>query len=270
MRALLAGQGALPGLLYRHLDLTDCAPLVVELDGFPSQLTDEDPIRFRIEHLGSLLRDLHRLGVREICLAGHVARPKLDPAAVDGPTKTYVARIAAAIQQGDDGALREILAIIEEFGITVIGAHQLMPELLPTSGVLTREKLPPQARADATRGAEVVSALSAADLGQSCVISHGQVLAVEALGGTDWMLGTLGGGARANGKSGGVLFKAPKTGQDLRADMPAIGPHTIAGAARAGLDGIVIQAGGVMVLDLPETLKAAHDAGLFLWVRDAH
>ena len=52
--------------------------------------------------------------------------------------------------------------------------------------------------------------------------------------------------------------------------MPAIGPHTIAGAARAGLDGIVIQAGGVMVLDLPETLKAAHDAGLFLWVRDAH
>ena len=67
--------------------------------------------------------------------------------------------------------------------------------------------------------------------------------------------------------SGGVLAKAPKPGQDRRVDLPAIGPGTVDRAAAAGLEGIVIATGGVMVLDLAETIARADAAGLFLWVR---
>ena len=69
---------------------------------------------------------------------------------------------------------------------------------------------------------------------------------------------------RAGRGGGGVLVKRPKPGQDLRVDMPSIGPETLRGAARAGLAGVAIAAGAVLVLDRAATLAAAEEAGLFL------
>ena len=70
--------------------------------------------------------------------------------------------------------------------------------------------------------------------------------------------------ARPGGRRG-VLYKAPKPGQDWRMDLPAIGPATVAAAAAAGLAGVAVQAGGVLILDREATVAAADDAGLFLW-----
>jgi DUF1009 family protein len=67
----------------------------------------------------------------------------------------------------------------------------------------------------------------------------------------------------------GVLYKAPKPGQDRRVDLPALGPRTVAHAAAAGLAGIAWAAGGVILLDRPATIAAAQEAGLFLWAREA-
>ncbi|MEC7258771.1 MAG: LpxI family protein, partial [Pseudomonadota bacterium] len=92
---------------------------------------------------------------------------------------------------------------------------------------------------------------------------------VEAFPGTDWMLRSLTGEGAHDGPRGGILFKAPKAGQDRRFDMPAIGVDTVRAAQAAGLDGIVLAAGGVMVLDAPAVIAAADTAGLFLWVRAA-
>jgi DUF1009 family protein len=106
--------------------------------------------------------------------------------------------------------------------------------------------------------------MGAVDIGQSCVVAAGQALAVEALFGTDWMLDSL--RLRPDG-AGGVLFKAPKPDQDRRVDLPTIGPSTVAGAAAAGLSGIAIEAGGVMVTDRDRTIADCDRLGLFLWVR---
>ena len=90
---------------------------------------------------------------------------------------------------------------------------------------------------------------------------------METLGGTDWMLRTLG-TERPPGPEGGLLFKAPKSRQDRRIDLPVIGPPTVTGAAAAGLSGIVIEAGGVIVLEREAVLSEANRLGLFLWVQD--
>ena len=66
----------------------------------------------------------------------------------------------------------------------------------------------------------------------------------------------------------GVLYKAPKPGQDRRIDLPAIGPGTVERAAAAGLAGIAVEAGGVMILGFAATVAAADAAGLFLWARE--
>jgi len=68
---------------------------------------------------------------------------------------------------------------------------------------------------------------------------------------------------------GGILFKAPKPGQDRRVDLPTIGPNTIVAACAAGLAGVVIESQGVMVLDHVTVLAECNRLGLFLWVRDA-
>lgn len=268
MLAIIAGEGALPGVLYRHLAAQGEAPLVVELQGFPSEIKGVDPIRFRVEHLASLLIDLRARGVRQLCLAGRVQRPTLDADAVDDATEPFVPGIVAAIGSGDDGALREILFIIEEFGFTLCAAHDVMPELLPPKGIATQAEPSDRDHDDAVRAAEIQNALGAVDIGQGCVVVAGQALAVETLGGTDWMLRSLA-HDRPGGPTGGILYKAPKAGQDRRADLPVIGVKTVAGVAAAGLSGIVIEADGVMVLDAADVVTACDEAGLFLWVRDA-
>lgn len=268
MLALIAGKGALPELLYEALQKRGETPLVSELDGFPSGLTGSNPTRFRTEQLATYLSGLKDAGVTELCMAGRIARPVLDPDAVDEATKPYVARIARAISAGDDGALREIILIIEEFGISLRAAHEVLPELLPPSGVQSTQQPSARDHQDAARAEMILGSLGAADLGQACVVAAGQALAVETLGGSDWMLRTLGDGNRPGGPAGGLFFKAPKPNQDRRVDLPVIGPATVIAAQAAGLDGIVIETGGVMVLNLPDVIASANNHQMFLWVRD--
>jgi len=85
-------------------------------------------------------------------------------------------------------------------------------------------------------------------------------MAGDALGtAADWLSG--------DHPRAGLLFKAPKPDQDLRIDLPTIGPTTVQGAIDAGLGGIVIAAGGVIVLDQSRVIDMMDDAGMFLWVR---
>ncbi|MGR3662123.1 MAG: LpxI family protein [Paracoccaceae bacterium] len=268
MLALIAGQGALPALLYQHLGRSGMVPVVAELAGFEASIPEVQPIGFRVEQLGTLLEDLKDLKVTEVCFAGRIARPRLDPAAIDAKTMPFVARIVAAIQAGDDGALRVVLAIFEEAGFKIRAVQDVMPELLPDSAIYTKISPGERDAQDAERGAAIITALSSIDTGQSCVVAAGQALAIEALGGTDWMLHSLGDGRRPDGPTGGILYKAAKQGQDRRVDLPVVGPETVTAAKMAGLSGIVVEAGSVMVLDLESVQALADQHGLFFWVRE--
>jgi DUF1009 family protein len=106
-------------------------------------------------------------------------------------------------------------------------------------------------------------------MGQGCVVASGHILAVEAFGGTQWMLSSLSELRPADWPEGGVLYKAPKAGQERRVDLPAIGLETMAQAARAGLVGVAILHGEVVALDLPDVIAEADRLGLFLWVCEA-
>jgi len=262
MLALIAGTGALPGELAAQLD---APPLVCALEGFgPDALTVD--VWFRLETLGTLLAVLRDNGVGRICMAGAIGRPVIDPGAIDAATRPLVPVLQQAMASGDDAALRAAIAVFEQAGMQVSAAHEIAPDLLLPAGVPSTAQPGDSERADATRGAEIVNAMAAADIGQACVVQHHQALAVEGAYGTDWMLRSL---TTRPDAGGGVLFKAPKPGQDRRVDLPTIGPDTITAACAAGLSGVVIEAGGVIVLDLPGVLAECNRLGLFLWLREA-
>ncbi|RYH08546.1 LpxI family protein [Tropicimonas sp. IMCC6043] len=264
MLALIAGNGRLPELLAERWRQAGRELMVCAYSGAPEAVPPD--IRFRLESLGGLVRRLRREGVHEVCFAGGITRPKLSLRYLDFPTLLLVPRLVRALGKGDDGALRELIALFEENGMAVRGAHEILPELLPEPGVPTRAQPGPEDRKDAARGEAIVTAMGAADVGQACVVARRQALAIEAMPGTDWMLASL--RHRPDGlPEGGLLFKAPKPGQDRRVDLPTIGPATIRAAGEAGLRGVVIEAGGVILLDREAALEAADAAGLFLWVR---
>ncbi|SEB85611.1 LpxI family protein [Rhodobacter sp. 24-YEA-8] len=264
--AIIAGRGALPAALAQAAPMR---PFVAALDGFPPEGLVPD-LTFRIERLYPFFAALHEAGITAVCFAGAVQRPRLDPALFDPITAGIVPRLMASLAQGDDATLREVIALFEEDGFSVIGASDLAPALVPQAAFYAGE-VQPRDRQDAARAALIAEALGRVDVGQGCVVQQGLCLATETLAGTDAMLAgvaALPAGLRPEAPRGrGLLYKAPKPLQDRRIDLPALGPVTVARVAQAGLGGIVWEAGGVICLDLPAMQAAARDAGLFLWAR---
>lgn len=286
MLALIAGGGGLPATVAAA---QNSPPLVASLVGNAPDGLDVE-ITFRIEHLGSFLDELTTRGVREVCFCGTITRPAIDPSAIDARTAPLVPTLLAATMGGEDSALRAVVSIFQDAGFTVRGADTLAPSLLPGAGILTQTPVPPTMSDHIALAASVLSEQAARDVGQACVIRDGTVIAQEDSRGTDamlvdlvsdhsptqtgavaqlnasdWLSGTVA-KARATA-SGGVLFKAPKPGQDRRVDLPTIGPGTAMRAAEAGLDGIVIAAGDVMVLERTQVLAILDEMGMYLWVR---
>lgn len=250
MLALIAGEGRLPELLKEH------APeaLICALDGVETPL----PVafRFRLETFGGLLATLKRHGVHRLVMAGAITRPGFDPGLLDAETLPLMPRLRAALTRGDDGALRVVIALVEEAGIALIGAADLMPELLPPAGVLAG-RVPDGLEIGPAEAA--LAEMGRIDQGQAVLVLGDEVVAREGQEGTEALI--------AAAPPGAWLYKAPKPGQARRADLPTIGADTIAQAQAARLSGIVIASGGVILLDQAVAVAAAQAAGLFLWVR---
>lgn len=261
MIALIAGQGQLPPLLVGALEQAGTPHLVCALYGQAPDLGDVQ--LFRLEQLGTFIADLSAQGVTQICFAGAVRRPDIDMSAIDSATMPLVPKIAAALAKGDDGTLRIAIGLFEDAGFAVISAPDILPDLLPQAGVPTTQTPSPRDEKDILRAIDVHAAMASVDVGQACIVASGQAIGIETLQGTDWMMNSL--RDAANLPKGGVLFKAPKAGQNMRIDLPTIGPDTVDLAASIGLNGIAIGA-NTQVLNLPEVLARLDAAGMFLSV----
>ncbi len=270
--AIVAGRGELPRLI-----AADCAARgrpyrVVAFDGVPLDWAAGQPLlRARFEKPGRLFADLRAAGVGEVVFAGGMARPPLRLLAFDLKMLRLAPRLLPGLRRGDDATLRLIAGIFEAEGFTIRAPHDFLADLIAPAGVLGRAQPSATDRSDAARAAAIVAALGLADVGQAAVVADGICLGLESIQGTDALLDFVAAtpAALRPARARGVLYKAPKPGQDRRLDLPAIGPGTLERAAAAGLAGVVVQAGGAMILGLPATVAAADAAGLFLWAREA-
>ncbi len=261
---IIAGGGPLPSQVARAAQAADRPVFLVGLEGFADRalLTPFSHKVIRLGAIGSILSALREQGVQDLVLVGPVRRPSMLDLRPDAEGMKLMGRIGRAAFGGDDGLLAAVVRVLGEEGFRVIGAHEILTEAVGPRGQLTATGPDAQAQADIQRGITVALALGAVDVGQGCVVQAGVVLAVEAIEGTDAMLARASGLARPG--PGGVLVKLVKPGQDRRADLPTIGPGTIAAAAAAGLRGIAFEAGGTLITDRAATIEAADAAGLFL------
>lgn len=261
---IIAGGGLLPVKVAAAARAAGRGVFIVGLEGFadPAVLAPWPHELRRFGAAARIIAALREQGCQDLVMIGSVRRPSLLDLRPDAEGARLLVRIGRAAFAGDDGLLAAVIRVLTEEGFRVIGAQDIMREVVAPVGLLTEIAPDAQAMTDIRRGVQVARLLGSVDVGQGCVVQQGLVLAVEAIEGTDAMLaraGTL----RRDGV-GGVLVKLVKPGQDKRADLPTIGPDTVRNAAQAGLRGLAFEAKATILAEREACLAAAGAAGLFL------
>jgi DUF1009 family protein len=267
---LIAGGGVMPFAVADSLTARGVDPVVFALKGACDPRAAE---RFRhhwisVGQIGRAEKLFRAENCRNLVFIGTLVRPALSEIRLDWGTLRVIGRVWAAFRGGDDHLLSSIGRIFEQDGFRMVGIKDVAPDLLMPEGCVTRKAPDENATADIAKGRDVLRALSPFDIGQAVVVIDGHVVGVEDIEGTDGLLARVA-RLRAEGRirakaARGVLVKAPKSGQDLRFDLPTIGARTVEGAAAASLAGIAIVAGNTLVAEPQTMVEAADKAGLFV------
>jgi len=267
---VIAGGGAMPFAVADSLAARGIAAVIFALKGAcdPAQVG-----RFRhhwisVGQIGKATKLFRSEGCRDLIFIGSLARPALSDIRLDWGTLRVMGTVVAAFRGGDDHLLSGIGRIFEQDGFRMVGVKDAAPDLLMPKGCITRTVPDAAMTADIARGREVLAALGPFDIGQAAVVIDGHVVAVEDIEGTDGLLvrvARLRSEGRIRAKAGrGVLVKGPKSGQDLRYDLPAVGPRTVEAVAAAGLAGIAVAADNAIAAEPQAMIEAADKAGLFI------
>jgi UDP-2,3-diacylglucosamine hydrolase len=265
----LCGGGALPLQAARAVEAQGRGVFLVGLSGWAGpEIEAFDHAWVKMGEFGRVTRLLRERGVEELAMLGGVSRPDFSDVRLDWGAVKRAADIAKLFRGGDDGLLKGVARIFESEGFRFVGIAGFAPELLCPAGRFAGPKPDKEAQADIAFGARLLAALSPFDVGQGAVIARERVIAVEAAEGTDAMLKRIAelrasGRVRLKGRAG-VFVKAAKRGQDLRFDLPAVGPATVEAAVQAELAGLALAAGQTLILEREAFLADAERAGLFV------
>jgi DUF1009 family protein len=257
---ILAGGGRLPLMIAERATQRGTGVHIVAIDG------EADPAISRFPHtwvswgqIGHMLRALAQEGGRQMVIAGAARRPDLRRIRPDVGFVRHLPFIVRLLAGGDDFVLKRVVRFFEGQGFEVLGVHEVSPDLLAGAGCLGVVALTAANRADAVIGFAVRRALAAVDAGQAVAVAGGKVLGIEGPEGTDAMLQRVAVLPFRAGLSSptGVLTKGPKPGQELRVDMPAVGPSTIEQTVAAGLAGVAVETDAVLILDRAQAVRIA-------------
>ncbi len=261
---IIAGSGRLPGQLVEACEGSGRPVFVLAFQDVtdPETYTHAPHAVVRLELVGEALAQLRKAGVAEIVMAGKVRRPSLIGLKPDKATAKLIAHMGSSFFSGDNALFTSLVAFLEDEGFKVIGAEEVMADLVAPDGIMGRISPSKQSMADIAKGMKIAKSLGALDIGQAVIVENSYVLGVEAAEGTDAMIIRC--ASLKNDERGGVLVKAKKPLQEARVDLPAIGPATVENVYAAGLLGIAVEAGGSLILDRKQVISRADTLGIFV------
>lgn len=206
--------------------------------------------------LGKAIAVLKDAGVSQAVMAGQVKHVKIFSGIVPDMTLLSVLRRLKA--RNTDALISAVADVMRDHGIELLDSTAFLAPLLAREGVLTERAPTPEEHEDFAFGYRIADAIAALDVGQTIAVKHKAVVAVEAMEGTDEVIG------RAGYLAGpGVrVIKVAKPAQDMRFDVPVVGVLTIAAMRRAGASALSIDAGRTLVLDGNDFFASANEAGI--------
>lgn len=261
---IIAGGGHLPQMIAESCREAGRPYFVLAVEDYanPAFVAAHPHAWQKLGKVGHAIDTLKENKAEALVLAGSIERPSLSALSPDFKGMKLMGRIALLKNQGDDGLLSALMQFLEEHGFAIESAQALLSGLTVPEGPLTQARPSPETMADIALGREVLSALSAFDIGQALVVQQKKILGIEAAEGTDRLLDRIAPLLLKGEKA--TLVKMAKSGQDSRADMPAIGPETVANVHKAGLGGIAVEARAALILNQPAVIETADKLGIFI------
>jgi UDP-2,3-diacylglucosamine hydrolase len=256
---LVAGEGELPAILARAMLARGLDIVTIALS--ESSYLQLQPLVHRLHCFGAgqgnkIIETLKREGVRDIVLIGKVSKDVLFRHWRFDSRAWRILRRAKSLQ--DDVLLAEIIREFESEGMRVVEQCHFLPDLCPKGGTLTRRRPTRREWQDIKYGFSAARSVGQLGIGQTIVVKHGTILAVEGMEGTDEAITR---GCRLAHASA-VVVKVSRPGQDLRLDMPTVGMKTlqVMHAGRATV--LAIEAGKTIVVGDEEFARVADEAGI--------
>ena len=264
---LIAGNGQFPLIFCAAARAEGAEVIAVAHQGeTPQAITDRAShvTWVRVGELGKIITTFHEAEVTQAVMAGGIY--KTDAMTHIQPDARGLAFISKLPNLKDDVILRGVAQELEDEGITIVESTRFLSSLVPQEGKLTCAEPDAQQWQDIRLGVAVAKEIGRWDIGQSVVVRRGTVLAVEGVEGTNAAIrrgGTLGG-------EGSIVVKVSKPQQDLRFDVPAVGPDTIAVMHEVKAAILAIEAGKTLMIERPTLLAHAQDKAIRVVAVGAH
>jgi DUF1009 family protein len=212
---------------------------------------------FKVGELTKLLEYFKKTGVRQVIMAGYVKPENLfDPNVTFDPLSQKI--LDGLDNQKTDTLLSAVAEKFNEHGLELMDSTLLLKEFLAPKGTLTRRGPTLVELDDIAFGKEIAKGMGGLDVGQTVVVKEKTIIAVEAMEGTDRTI--IRAGTMAQGRA--VVVKMSKPQQDLRFDVPVIGPKTIRTMIKSGASCLAVEAGKTFIIDRPLCIKLADKAGI--------
>jgi len=263
--AIVAGKGDLPKMIIKKCLEQGRGFLVILIKDEPSNV---DFLQYNHAIIGfgeiSKIIDILKINqIQELVFAGGVKKPSMVGMKVDKKGAILASKIVGNKFFGDNNLLSTIINFFEKEGFNIIGADQVIEDLLAKKGVFGCIKPNTQMVGDIEIGRNALLIMSDLDIGQAIVVQQKQIVGVEAIEGTDNLIKRC---QNLQFKQGdkAILVKMKKRNQNTKIDLPALGVGTIKNLANSGFAGVAVQENYCLIINCKEVIKLADELGLFI------
>jgi DUF1009 family protein len=267
---LIAGQGRLPFIVAAGAKRAGLRVICVGLrDNAEPSLADEVDVFYNvaIARPGNWIRKLKKHNVSKTIMVGRVAKGRLftpwrilrylpDWRAF----RTYYWRLRGKSKL-NESLLCALADELASGGIILENSTMYCKEHMASEGVMTKHQPSSLIESDIEFGWQIIRKLTELDIGQAIAVKEKEVIAVEATEGTAAMIERAGRICKAGGWT---LIKASRPKQDMRFDVPCVGPETIKSLAENGGKCLVVETGKTIIIDKPDTIKLANQLGIII------
>src|SRR5213082_2731438 len=257
---LIAGNGRFPFLVLEGARSQGIDMAVIALKEEASPELEKAAKRVHWVSLGELSKTIdlmHQEGVTQAVMAGQVKHNKIFSAI--RPDWKLAKLLFSLPRKNTDALIGAVARVLEDEGIRLVDSTLFLKPLLPEAGVLTRRAPNEHEAEDIAYGSGLAQQIAGMDIGQTVVIADHACVAVEALDGTDEVIGRA---ARIAAGKALVVVKASKPTQDMRFDVPVVGLPTVEQMKSSGATALAVDAGRTLLFDKTKLIELADASGI--------
>jgi DUF1009 family protein len=260
--AIIAGNGRFPFLVLESARAEGIDPLVVAIQEEASPELEGKCSRLHwlsLGEVGKFFELLKSEGVNKVVLAGQVKHIQLFSSIK--PDGLLNRALGGLHRRNTDALIGAFVRMLEDRGMEVVDSTAFLKAILAEAGTLSAREPDEGEKADIAYGREIAKKIAGLDIGQTIVVAERACVAVEAMEGTD---ATIERAARLSNGRRLVVVKVSKPHQDMRFDVPVVGPKTIQVMGRSNARALAVDAGRTLLFERARLLEEANRTGIAL------